>query len=358
MTSEILTSSELKAWRLAQNGLLAPLPDIQSAVSQTVGIQAQSPIMAELNIAIRVPQTTKAQIQQAYEKESLVRIWANRWTLHLFTKPDWQLLINARQNVNIPSSYFLGARDLVMTAADIVEKVLKQKGELSRAEYSEILEQELPKAERPDNSDYAVLQVLASKGILYIDPQSSQQKFHLIYGKDFMKTSVSGAIRELIKRYLNGFGPATIEDFVKWSGLKIGEVRPIWTGLRSQVTEIRCAGQDMYSLTPVDHAQLDAWQKVVQDELIIAARYDSTMTGYAEKSWLMEDKVAKLMWSKNGILMAPIISKGEVVGKWSYKISGKKAKFQVDQWGEFNQEQLHNKLVEVANYLEKIPVFG
>lgn len=357
MSQVVISAADLRAWRLAQQGLLAPARDAVAAVAQTVGVQAQSPIMAELNIALRVPGLTAAQLKQAYQQHELVRVWANRWTLQLLTKRDWQLLINARQNVKLPAAYFLGERELVLQAVQTVESVLTQRPSLTRAEYRAVLTEVLPARPRPQNFDYAVLQVLASRGVLYLAGEASQQNFILVAAPDFVKMPVATALRQLIKRYLAGFGPATLTDFVKWAGLKIGEVRPVWQQLQTQLTSIAVGDTILWSLTPPAKQQLTVWRKQLQESTVIAARFDASMTGYADKSWLMDEPTVARMWSKNGILMAPIIVAGTVVGKWSYRIAGRKVHFKVEQWGPIVQQQLREQLLLVANYLEKEAVF-
>ncbi len=294
---------------------------------------------AELNLSLRTKNLHLTDLSKLYQEEKIVRAWANRWTLHLFSYDDWELLINARQNEQLPHSYFLGKKSDGLTAVKLITEALKTQKSLSKSEVEGLILSQIPNFNLKSYLIYAVLQTLIQQGICYFDASNPSQNYRLVFAEHFSRIPAEQAIEQLIFRYLTGFAPAQLEDFVKWSGLKISSVRKIWQNM--------------------DLSQFDKMSKFdfeqVSDKTIIAARFDSLLTGYVDKTWLTPADKIDFMWTKNGFLLAPIIYNGSLVGRWSHKISGQKINFLIEYWGQLNKSQLEEKLTEVAQFLEKTP---
>ncbi|MFC4652512.1 winged helix DNA-binding domain-containing protein [Lactococcus nasutitermitis] len=328
-----MREKEILSERLNSHGLLMKKANVLDVLRQTIGIQAQAQREAELNLALRSQDLSLTELSKLYEEGKIVRSWANRWTLHLLTYEDWELLINARQNESLPNSYFLGEKELALAVITFLTDLLKVRKSLTKSEIEALISQDFPNFNLKSYLLQAVLQTMMQQGICYFDAGISSRAYRLVFAEHFQRTTAERAIELLIQRYMTGFAPAILEDFIKWSGLKISIVRPIWQKIifDSSVKNIESTGGKTF----------------------IAARFDSLLTGYADKTWLTsQDKIPE-MWSKNGILMAPIIFDNQLVGKWHYKISAKKITFTVEHWLPLNQSQIEEKLSDIAHFLEK-----
>jgi hypothetical protein len=179
---------------------------------------------------------------------------------------------------------------------------------------------------------------VVSHGAGYFDPRVAQANdFSLLSASagndsgssDAANLSQSEAMRELIVRYLDGFGPATFRDFLKWSGIKISSAKPVWNDLASDLVALDAgngsgSGTDktLYSTTPITAATRAQALAQCADSVAIGARFDASMTGYVDKSWLVPSERVRTMWSSNGILMAPLVAHGKMIGHWTYKLAG------------------------------------
>lgn len=348
-----MLATERQAWRFFNHGLLTTAPTAMAVTQQSVGIQGQAQRMAELNLALRSPTLTQADLQTAYANQALVRSWGQRWTVHLMTPADWNLVINARASEHLPNNYYLGRREAVLRAVTEISTILVEQPMIDRPTTLAILARHKLNAE----DLYAVLQTLTATGVGYLDAGIPTQKFHFIAaGEHYQPLAQSSAIKQLILRYLDGFAPATIQDFAKWSGIKISKIRPIWQTMVPELTRVSLNGTDYFSHHAVSSAKLAAWMEQMTCSVIIAARFDSLMTGYVNKDWLMDTEHQTIMWSKNGLLMAPVIIHGRVVGKWEIAVTKTSVSFTVQSWQTIHQterQQLEQRFAVIANFLAR-----
>ena len=326
--------TELIAQRLRSNGLLTDFESPLDVLRNTVGVQGQMQREAEMNIALRCPSVTAAQLTELYQSRKIVRSWANRWTLHLFTYDDWEMLINARQGETLPAGYYQGqdaiAAEIFPFAADSLSQVKR----LKKSELAPLIAEKFPSFDFGGYAYNAIVQRLTQSGVAFVAADSNFRDHELIFAEDFKRTRANDAIARLIPRYLAGFGPASLQDFVKWSGLKITTVRPIWESLDLPKT-------------------VSADEKIFANKTIITARFDSILTGYVDKTWLTPADKIPVMWTKNGYLLATIIQDGKLVGTWNMKISGKAISFNIDAWDDYDNFQLTEKFKRIASFLNK-----
>jgi len=346
-----MNKAELFAYRLYQQGLLTTSAELVAPFTNIVGLQAQNQREAELNVALQTG-VTREQLYQFYREQGIVRTWAQRWTIHLLTPADWRLVISARQNERLPKAYFQGFESQIMTAATAVNQVLQATGQLTRQAYTELLQAAFPwYADRPRNLDYAILQVLTAQGKVQMMP-TTLDKTGTLFAPHEGLLDQQAATAELIRRYLQGFGPATIQDFVKWSGIKVTNVRPAWQQVAPEMVPVTVDGTQLWLLEEVPAGKLAAIVDQVAHLTLITAGFSSLMTGYRDKAWFAPEKVRQQLWTKNGLLRAPIMANGTVVGRWSCQVVRQQAQFQVTCWGAYDHNQLDEDFDRIARFLQ------
>jgi Winged helix DNA-binding domain len=87
-----LTWDQVRRWRVARQRLDRRVPRrrLLEVVRDVCGVHAQVQSSAELQVWARVNGVTADDVRSALWKErTLVRSWAMRGTLHLFTAEDW-----------------------------------------------------------------------------------------------------------------------------------------------------------------------------------------------------------------------------------------------------------------------------
>lgn len=350
-----MTPSELFLLRLYHQGLMKTQPDLVTALTTTIGIQAQQQSKAQINLGLRVSKLQISNLNQLYHEKGIVRSWAQRWTHQLMTYDDWQLVIAARANERLPKAYYLGERDLVVNLADVIIQELARNSALTRATVNNIISPYLSDKKWQTNFTYAVLQTIVAQGLAYFDPATTMRNYRLVVAKTKSKLSATVAIERLMIRYLAGFGPATIDDFSKWSGIKIGQIRPIWNKVAANLVPVQVEDRELYALHYPQNNLLETLCNQLNQECLLAARFDSCMTGYADKRWFVPKIYERKMWSKNGILMAPIILRGRLIGHWVHKTIATGLVITINYWQQLSNTDktlIELQLEQVAYFLE------
>ena len=201
-------------------------------------IQAQDYSGAKWSIGLRLHGITDKDVEQELKDRKLIRTWALRGTLHFVASADinWLLkLIAPRIIVRNNRRY----RELKLDEAtlsksnNILKNALKDEKHLNRRELLAILEQKgistvgqraaymLQRA----SLDGLICQTVTIKII-----PSTYQWMNLNKHKALDRND---ALVELAKRYFNSHGPATLKDFVWWSGLLVKDARAGLEGIKS-----------------------------------------------------------------------------------------------------------------------------
>ncbi len=118
------------------------------------------------------------------------------------------------------------------------------------------------------------------------------------------------ALAELASRYFTSHGPATLQDFVWWSGLLARDARAAIEDVKSQFVEESIAGQKYW---------LAAASFRIKDELPVAhllPAFDEYIVAYKDRSAVLNPEHTKLHNSGNGVFSQTMIMNGRVVGAW------------------------------------------
>lgn len=210
----------------------APAPDPVTVAERLLAVQAQDPRGARLAVRARTRGLTAADVDRALtEDRSLVITWLNRGTLHLVRSEDHAWL----HALTTPPLFTASRRRLAQEgvppdAAErgvrAVERALAEEGPLTRAQLRDRVE-----AARVRTDGQALVHVLmlaSLRGLIVRGPMVGRQHaFALV--RDWLgegdPVDRDTALRELVRRYLAGHGPAEDRDVAKWAGLPLRDVR-------------------------------------------------------------------------------------------------------------------------------------
>jgi hypothetical protein len=233
----------VKAWtwsdvwrrRLAQHWLTEPAPreHLLDVVGGVCGIHAQMAPSAELSLGLRVRQITRAHVRQAlWEERTLVKTHGLRGTVHLYPRdelPLWLAALKTRARWRPPNQQELNAlppdrRDAVMRA---LEHVLDGR-QLTREELGQQLEQRLgawvAEAAFPAFGGQwprwqMALHQAAVEGLIVFGPQRGNRVTWVRTDQwlgQLPEMDGEAAQREVCRRFLAAYGPATHVEFARW----------------------------------------------------------------------------------------------------------------------------------------------
>ena len=119
------------------------------------------------------------------------------------------------------------------------------------------------------------------------------------------------ALGKLARTYFRSHGPATLEDFVWWSGLNIGDCKKGMEAIREELLEERHKGLSFY-------IHQDSRTRGFRSGCVhLLPSYDEYLIGYKTRHVAVHEDHMHRAHSGNGIFWPVILQDGKVVGNWS-----------------------------------------
>jgi hypothetical protein len=205
---------------------------VENAVAWLGAVQAQEYGPAKWGLALRSPGSiTDAAIERAIDQGRILRTHVLRPTWHFVSAADlqWMLELTAPQVHRRMSTYDrqLGLDAGIMTrATGVIERALGENRYLTRRE----LGAHLHRAGLPSKTmELAHLAMHAElEGLICSGPRRGKQFTYALLADRVpaaRRLQPDEALAELTRRYFRSHGPATIRDFVWWSGLRTADAR-------------------------------------------------------------------------------------------------------------------------------------
>ena len=204
----------------------------EEVVAWLGAVQAQEYAAARWGLALRMSRSpTDAEIERACDDGRILRTHLLRPTWHFVTPADirWMLALTAPRVHQAMSSYTrkLGLDSALMTrAAAVFERALGRGPCLTRPE----LGRELARAGLAAKGIALALmtQYAELEGVICSGPRRDKQlTYALLADRAPLARTLprDEALGELTRRYFASHGPATIRDFVWWSGLNTSDAK-------------------------------------------------------------------------------------------------------------------------------------
>jgi len=303
-------NARIAAGRLANQGIdtvRATTP--QEVVAWFGGVQAQDIRAALWAIGLRLPDgATAAIVQRALDDGRILRTHVLRPTWHFVTASDskWMLELTAPQVQRRLATYYrqLGLDEKVRSrGAKVIERALASGDHLTRAEIAAAL----ARAGLPlSGVRLAVLTLhVELERIICSGRQRGAQATYALLSDRAPRPVVLArdeALAELSRRYLRSHGPATIRDFVWWSGLSTADAR---RGFASAGARDERIGDHVYWRVD-DAGTLQKPSSAVH----LLPIYDEYLVAYRD---LQAVPRPPSTW---GLLPQSIVAKGQVAGTW------------------------------------------
>ncbi len=325
--------SQVTAFRLSRQHLLdTETADLSTVVEDACGIQAQVQSAAEIALWARLHHITLAQIRAAlWQSRTLAKTSAMRGTLHLFTSADLPVYISAlkanrlevlyshiRRNYGIrredDDRAFAAVVDALgatpTTRRELVERLVPSLGEGLREHI-----------ERP----WGVVRRAVVEGFALYGPDRGPESTFVRADQwlpEMVDVPEDEARQTLFRRYLGAYGPATLRDFSKWSGLAVREIRGIPRALGSDLVELSVADTTAYlmrdDLDDLASSHLDS------PALRLLGNFDPYLLAHADTGQYLEPAHYKRVYRKAGWISPVVLLDGHVTGVWSQTRRGKR----------------------------------
>jgi hypothetical protein len=306
-----------------------PLPSAADVAGWLTAVQAQDVAGALTSVAVRTAARSRAAIEASLDAGEIVRSWPMRGALHLTLAEDlpWLLATTAarvvagaarrRAQLDLDEATFQRAREVATGA-------LAGGGRLRR--------EELFTAWRAAGLDvtsqrgYHLLWHLAQTGTLCLGPMvDGDQAFVLVdeWIPHPRRLERDEALGELAVRFFRSHGPATLQDFVRWTGLTVTDARAGLAVARPHLERIAADGVE-YLLDPATADRLDAHRDAARDVFLLPG-FDEFVLGYADRTAMLPAGfLDRLIPGGNGVFQPTIVADGQIVGTWKHTGRGAK----------------------------------
>ncbi len=288
--------------------------DLLAVVSRTCGLHAQVMSSAELAAWARIDGLDGGDLSAAlWQERTLVKIWAMRWTLHLFSAVDFPLYLAAlRAFRHFRRETWLKS---VGITADDMNALLD--GFRTTLTGDGLTREQLAEAVAQHTGRPHLREVLLGGWGTLLKPGAYQG--HLVFGPS------TDARLETLRRYLYAYGPATPHDFSSWWGTARAESKKLFRALGDELIPVSVDGRDAWALrTDADALQAMQPSKAVRllpgfDPYTLGLRRD------CESALSAANKGR--VFRQQGWISAVVLVGGYVVGAWNYDV--KKARLTV-----------------------------
>ena len=320
-------------------------------------MQAQDFPMSKWAIGLRTLNSTEKSIEAAYNRGDIIRTHLLRPTWHIVSSDDiyWiqQLTAPHIKPVFKTNNRLLKlTEDIYSKSNRLLENVLSNGLSLTREEL--VREYDNIHIRTDQNRLSHFLMNAELEGIICSGPlKANKLTYSLLEERVPTKKLLNReeSLAELAKRYFTSHSPATLRDFIWWSGLSITNAKNalelIKSGLNSEIIN-----SETYWFT-------DSLPKSNKNPSIhILPAFDEFLIAYKDRSASITITNNKIAISDNGIFRPIIIVKGHVTGLWKRSIKNDKILIEANLFEEHEdliKMEIENKVKRYADFHNKTP---
>jgi hypothetical protein len=313
-----LTARQLNRATLARQLLLRREPlDVVEAVRRVAAIQAQEPASPYLALWNRIGDFDPTDLDAAFADRSVVKASLIRLTLHAVVAEDYPAFHSAMLS-SLRASRLYDRRFTTsgVSAAEtdaLVPHLLKfTERPRSKPEIEAMLETQLGERHHP-----RAWWALKSFAPLHHAPTGRPWSFgikasFIAAPRGSGSVSPDESIQRLVLRYLEAFGPASVQDFAQFTMLRRPVARQALSALGDKVEELE--GPEGTVLFDVPGAPLPADDTPAPSRLL--PMWDSVLLAYADRSRVIPPDYRRLVIHQNGDVLPTLLVDGYVAGVW------------------------------------------
>lgn len=312
MNTSLIANLRLNNQLLMGSDLKTP----QEVVSWMGAVQAQDFNMTKWALGVRLPALTNKSVEDAINKGQIVRMHILRPTWHQVAATDihWMLALSSpRVKQTLKSSdKILGLTDKIVEQMNVfIAKVLSENGDLTRQELGEMLRAEGHEMESRKLNHmmyHAELDGVVCSGNI----KGGKQTYRLLEEK-IPKTEIFDkdiALERLARKYFMSHAPATLHDFVWWSGLAMSDARRAMEMIKPD-----------FVVEKID--SLEYWinnsfkeLKDSNESVFLLPAWDEFVVSYKNRQHIILDEHYRKVISTNGIFKPVVVKNGQIIGMW------------------------------------------
>ena len=307
------------AIRLLNQQLVAPqFSDPAQVVSHMGAIQAQEYRMMRWAVGMRTRKPSARDFKAAFDSGRIIRLHLMRGTWQLVTADDywWMLDLCAPKAIAVTRGWMNSNRITIpdeeqMSIRTILAQTAADKGSVTKEDLVQAL------AERGISMDahrlsYHIRMAELSGTLCSGDLLPMKATYALAADKVGPRNVIDRdeALMRFARNYFQSRQPATLEDFVWWSGLNIGDCRKGIALLGNTIHAVKWKGREFY-LT--DDCRTRGFRK---GKCLLIPPYDEYLIGYKSRDIVLATEHTHRAHNNSGIFQPIIAHDGIICGNW------------------------------------------
>lgn len=307
--------------RLLSQQLAVPMFDGPHDVVDWFGfMQAQDIRMIRWAVAMRTRRPSLSAFREAYDKGEIIRTHLFRCTWQLTTAEDlrWMIPLCAASSRRAARGYLKQtggsiSEDEEKRGNDLIAEAMQGRGSLTRQELESLL------AERGLASDAHTMSVYMRfaeyNGVICSGTYHPTKHTYALLEERVPPSPAATrdeALAMLARKYFRSHAPATLNDFVWWTGLPVSQCRAAIDSIGSELLTESYRGETYYLHTA---SRTRGCRTVAR----LLPSYDEYIIGYKSRHHVLADEHRPRVFTGNGIFFPVLLEGGHVVGNWHPK---------------------------------------
>jgi hypothetical protein len=315
-------SSEMTAFNISKQRLFnqhvhgTEFKSVKQLVHWMGAIQAQDYAMAKYAIGVRLKNASNKTVEDSINNGEIIRTHVLRPTWHFVAAEDarWMLELTAK-NLNRAMSSNNKRLELdektFKNCNHLIEKLLKNGQHLTRKEIMAALEK---KGIKTNDLRASHIMFRAETDLVACNGNKREKQFTYALFDQRVPSSKKllreEALARLAQLYFSSHGPATVEDFIWWSGLSITDGKSALEWIKTEMFSEKFKNK-LYWFSPRSTPE-----QAKINSVIFLPSYDEFLISYKSREVSLAPQFASHTFTSNGIFNPIIVHNAKVIGIW------------------------------------------
>jgi hypothetical protein len=327
-TIPTVTSEQVRWFRMLRSGLVTPFTNAETCATAHFGIQAQILPAAALALWNRTAGLSEQRLNELlFEQRTLVKLWGQRGTLHLYASNDWPLLHAARLINRTWWERQVNEAEVTRHAA-LIEKVARLLRTRESIGRSGLRAAGLELSEDHFSAWGGIFADLVRHGhACHAGRVGNEGQFahreRWLPDLAWNPPGVEEANIEVMRRYFATYGPASLADFAYWRLVPVGQARGWLQALADELAEVEVEEQPMLARRADLAALLSDPPERAAWPVRMLYRFDPYLLAHKDKAWVADQEVYKRIWRPAGHIEGIVLAHGRATATWRYDRKGR-----------------------------------
>lgn len=337
----------IKDIRLLSQQLIKPTSETPKELVAWMGaMQAQHYTMSKWAVGIRLKSATLQHVDEALRRGEILRTHVMRPTWHFVVAEDirWMLKLSEKRLRSCSRSRDkeLGIDESLYTKSHkVIEKILEGNKSLTREEIGQRLTEAGIEVDTSRMTHFLMRAEIESIVCSGVD-KGNKQTYALLEERVAPQKELhkDEALARLATNYFRSHSPASLQDFVWWSGLSLTEARQAISFIESDLIKDRVNSENLFV-----H---QTWNKKIKTAEIfhLLPAFDEYLISYKDRTHVLDLEHYPKAFNNYGTFSPVILYNGQIVGNWTKSV--KKNQTNIDTSLFVEGLTINNELIEEA----------